>query len=232
MVSRRSARFRSLGAVALLLSANSLTLLGNRSEGSNGMKIRIRNQRSHLSDYLSCYTKQPLSFESTKDFPVKKRRTAVCNAQCNKSLEDYEFDFLFQFDVFPDRILESFGEWQLSGRMMERGDVIVLQNYLPPVRWGLKLICAVRVLSVFRTRARTGFSYGTLRGHPETGTNEFTFLVENGEVIAEIITQSKPGTILTRIGSPLTKAYAEFCNGRALDRMKSQFVHRNLRKSK
>jgi uncharacterized protein (UPF0548 family) len=50
----------------------------------------------------------------------------------------------------------------------------------------LKLLFGVRVLSVYRTAAATGFSYGTLTGHPEMGTNEFSFSLEDGSLFAAV----------------------------------------------
>ncbi|MGH7231928.1 MAG: DUF1990 family protein [Nitrospiraceae bacterium] len=128
-------------------------------------------------------------------------------------LEERDLDFFFHYDIFPPAILKFFGEWQLHHRAMKVGDVIVQQAHVPPVSIGLKLLFGVRVLSVYRSSEMAGFRYGTLMGHPETGTNEFSFSVDETSLFAAIRTVAMPGLLLSCILAPVfTKAYVAYCN--------------------
>jgi uncharacterized protein (UPF0548 family) len=63
----------------------------------------------------------------------------------------------------------------------------------------------VRVVAVVDEPRRRGFAYGTLAGHPETG--EESFVVEHGEddsVVVVVTAFSRPATLLSRLGGPLT----------------------------
>ncbi|MEV5611664.1 DUF1990 domain-containing protein [Streptomyces sp. NPDC052225] len=71
--------------------------------------------------------------------------------------------------------------------------------------FGLRIPC--RVVRVVRTAERTGFAYGTLRGHPECG--EEAFLVEreaDGSVWFRIRAFSRPGRWYARAAGPLARA--------------------------
>ena len=67
---------------------------------------------------------------------------------------------------------------------------------------GLRFAC--RVVSVVQEPDVTGFTYGTLEGHPEQG--EERFLVRHdpatGAVTGEVVAFSRPGTVLARLLGP------------------------------
>lgn len=72
------------------------------------------------------------------------------------------------------------------------------------VGWrGHGLHAPVRVVEVFRSDERTGFTYATMPGHPEDG--EETFVVErraDGGVEFVVRAHSRPATWWVRLGSP------------------------------
>ncbi|OLP54371.1 hypothetical protein BJM39_27055 [Salmonella enterica subsp. enterica serovar Javiana] len=51
---------------------------------------------------------------------------------------------------------------------------------------------------------RTGFGYGTLTGHPESGEEGFLVERRGGDVVAVIRAYARPANVLTRLGGPLT----------------------------
>lgn len=192
------------------------------------MRMSFRNQERRLAVYLPELKSAQLSYESLTGLPEKtiRSRIPVSGPPCD--LEGCDLDFLFHYDVFPPAILKFFGEWQLDDRAMRVGDVIVQQVQIPPVGVGIKLIFGSRVLSIHRSLSSAGFSYGTLAGHPETGSNEFSFSVEEGSLFAAVRTVAAPGLFLSRLLSPVfTKPYVAFCNARALQRMKDNFLRCN-----
>lgn len=192
------------------------------------MRMSFRNQERRLAVYLPELKSAHLSFEGLLGLPEKtiRSRIPVSGPPCD--LEGCDLDFLFHYDVFPPALLKFFGEWHLYDRAMRVGDVIVQQVQIPPVGLGITLVFGSRVLSVYRSSRTAGFSYGTLTGHPETGTNEFSLSVEEGSLSAAVRTVAAPGLFLSRLLAPVfTKPYVAFCTARALQRMKDSFLRCN-----
>lgn len=191
------------------------------------MKISFRNHETRLAGYLPGLKASPLSYESLTGLPARTIRRRVPVFDPPADLRECDLDFLFRYDIFPPEILTFFGEWQLDGRAMEVGDVIAQQAQIPP-GVGIRLLFGVRVLSVYRSATRAGFSYGTLSGHPETGTNEFSLSVEGGALFASVHTAAAPGLFVTRLLAPVvTRPYVASCNARALRRMEVNFLTHN-----
>ena len=189
------------------------------------MKLFIRDQEMRLSEHLLDLKSRALSFPETDGLPQRTIQRRITGE--TRDLASCNLDFLFAYEVFPRSILKFFGEWQLENRAMRAGDVIVQQAQVPP-DWGLRFIFGVRVLSVYREDTRAGFSYGTLPGHPEVGTNEFSFSLMGGAMLASVRTIAKPVLPLSRIHGPLfVNRYISFCNRAALRRMEQQFVQFN-----
>lgn len=70
------------------------------------------------------------------------------------------------------------------------------------------MVAPDRIVMMVDEPNRFGFAYGTLPGHPERG--EESFMVEHrpdGVVQATICVEAGPGTLLTRIGAPLTRRF-------------------------
>lgn len=112
------------------------------------------------------------------------------------------------FAVAGERLLH----WQMHARSglqvaasSERvgvGEVVLLR--LGAGRLSLRIPC--RVIYMVQEPDRVGFGYGTLPGHPESG--EESFLVEleaSGAVVFTVAAFSRPGTLLARLGGPLSR---------------------------
>ena len=110
---------------------------------------------------------------------------------------------------------------------MRVGDTIVQQAQIPPA-CGIHFVFGVRVVSVERAAHHAGFSYGTLRGHPETGINAFSFVHADAGIDAVIRTRAKPGLPLSRfLARVFTNRYVIWCNRRALAQMAARFTEAN-----
>ena len=190
------------------------------------MRVFIRDQAARLENLLPEFRRRSLSFGEPSGLPTTAFQERV--GPRFEDLRELNLDFLFRYEIFPPRILKFFGEWQSEGRSMREGDVIVQQAIVPPCCCGLKLVFAVRVLSITHERNKVAFSYGTLDGHPETGVNEFSFVVRTNEIFAVVQTFARPAHILARLLAPLfTNPYVRYCNRRAARQMKSQFDSAN-----
>lgn len=188
------------------------------------MKVSFSNH--NLAAHLTELKALPLSFTSTAGLPEQMVCAPV--AARVRTLDDCDLGFLFCYDIFPPCILRFFGEWELHGREMRPGDVIVQQAQIPPAAWGVKLLFGVRVLSVERGAERAGFSYGTLAGHPETGVNAFHFSLESGRLDAVIRTTAEPVLPISRLLARIfTRPYVAWCNRQALRQMVESFARCN-----
>ena len=120
-------------------------------------------------------------------------------------------------------------QWELEGRQMQAGDVIVQQVYLPPIRaLSCNLVVGVRIIEVFDSDQRMGFRYGTLRGHVETGVAEFDVKLIDGQFVFTIHTFSRPGHWLSRLVGPFfTEPYQNYVTRKAVGNMQAMFAREN-----
>ena len=70
---------------------------------------------------------------------------------------------------------------------------------------GVWVMAACRIEQVINEPGAFGFVYATLPGHPERGYESFIVAQEDGEVRFHIDAVSKPGTLLVRLGGPVTR---------------------------
>ena len=107
---------------------------------------------------------------------------------------------------------EAIRRWEAhraAGAIVRPGDPPALGAItIVALRFGPSFVLAPsKVVYVTEDRARFGFAYGTLPGHPERG--EEAFHVErrdDGEVSFDVIAFSRPADLLGRIGSPVARA--------------------------
>ncbi|MGH7487506.1 MAG: DUF1990 family protein [bacterium] len=181
------------------------------------MLIAITDKTERLASYLPSFRSRPLSYSASAAFPERCTRVRIPMTRRVDDLRDIALGFFFDYDIFPRSILNACGEWQLAGRAMRTGDVIVQQASVPPGGTSLKLIFAVRVLSVESSATEASFSYGTLSGHAEMGISIFRIILEGDDVIAEIHTRSRPAQLAGRLVAPLiVNPYQQYCTNRAL----------------
>ena len=78
----------------------------------------------------------------------------------------------------------------------------VVEMFLGP-RWArIRAIC--RVVYVIDEPDRVGFAYGTLPGHAESGEESFVLDRRDGQSCFTVRAFSKPASLLSRMGGPLT----------------------------
>ena len=190
------------------------------------MKVFLRSPR--LDSFLPEFKAKPLSSARPTGVRPKKTRVWIPFPDPVRTLDGFDLDYLFQYCVFPRSLLRFFGEWQLERRTMAMGDVIVQEASMPPCRCGIKFLFGVRVLSVQRTETEAAFTYGTLKGHPENGTNTFSICIADEWLFATVETLDRPGAFPIRIfRAVFIKPYTDYCNRRALLKMRDEFLARN-----
>lgn len=197
------------------------------SMDSVSMKIFLRDQQAHLDRFFSVFKPLALSYDAHTVLR-EKVTSLVVPARPLTDLTACDLKFLFEYNVFPPDIMKFATEWRKEGRAMQKGDIIIQQASVPPLPISLKAVFAVRVVNIFRSPTKVGFSYGTLKGHAEMGISEFYFSIQDGVLRANIHTYSAPGTILTRMLAPfLTLPYQQYCTNRALKNMCQAFLAAN-----
>jgi uncharacterized protein (UPF0548 family) len=87
-----------------------------------------------------------------------------------------------------------------SSSVVEVDAVVVCR--LGPGPLSLRIPC--RVIYLIDEPTRRGFGYGTLDGHPETGEESFLVALEGDDVRFTVTAFSRPGTLLARLGGPLS----------------------------
>jgi len=82
----------------------------------------------------------------------------------------------------------------------------------------IDVVC--RVVAVVEEPDRFGFSYGTLRVHPEQGEEAFTVVrKQDGSVVFEVTAASRPRHVLARACPPLARRLQRSATTRYLDAM-------------
>ncbi|MEO8456315.1 MAG: DUF1990 family protein [Chloroflexota bacterium] len=125
---------------------------------------------------------------------------------------------ILRYDVFPRSIVTPV----LAREPVQLGDLV---GAVSPLGFGLRMFFVSRVIDAFDGEVeglwRTGFTYRTLRGHPELG--EETFCVEKdlatGDVKVRLSSWSEPGNWLTKTIPKRSRRLQVWGNQRALDRL-------------
>jgi uncharacterized protein (UPF0548 family) len=111
-----------------------------------------------------------------------------------------------------ERAKEGLSRWEahagagarvFPGTTVADGDTVLVLLGSGP----LQVIAPCRVVYVIDERERFGLAYGTLPGHPESG--EESFVVQrnaDGSTVFRITAFSRPATMVTRLGAPLTRS--------------------------
>lgn len=150
-------------------------------------------------------------------------KTTSINVHTNKSIEQLNFDFFFNYHIFPVNILVAKTQWATEKRTMKAGDTIVQQAFLPLKSFSLKVIFGVRISEVINESNLKRFSYETLEGHVEQGISSFSIGADKGKVQFSIHTYSQPGNWLTKLLGPVfTLPYQAYCTRQALIHIKKQ----------
>ena len=186
------------------------------------MKIYLADQSGTFLRHLE-YLRDRSVMKYDKTRLIEK--TTSIAIRTNKDLRELDTRFLFDYRIFPPKILTYLGEWQIQKRPMRVGDTIVQQAAIPPFKnFSQKIIFGVRVNEIINEPDRLGFSYETLEGHVERGISTFTIeRSEGARVIFKIHTFSQPGNFLTRLLGPIFSVpYQTYCTRQALLHVKQQ----------
>lgn len=83
---------------------------------------------------------------------------------------------------------------------------------------------AVRVIEFEQSAGRTYFAYATLEGHAERGLASFAVKSVAGVVTFEAEAWSKPGTWLTKVGRPISRAVQKALTREAVESFRSRLA--------
>lgn len=144
--------------------------------------------------------------------------------QTDKSIDELDCSFLFDYRIFPSNILTAKTQWQTENRGPQVGDTIVQQAFLPPSKWlSQKIIFGVRISEIINDENLKRLSYETLEGHVERGHSSFSVTADEGSLKFSIHTFSEPGNLLMRLLGPfVTLPYQAYCTRQALIYVKKQ----------
>lgn len=191
------------------------------------MKIYFKDQNHAFLKHLSMFKTKAVIQYNTADLIEK---TSIISVEGYSELEEIDFDFLFNYQIFPSNILTFCTEWTAEGRKMKPGDTIVQQALIPPFKgFSQKIIFAVRIKEIIEEANRKGFSYETLEGHVEKGISTFTIEQSDNKIQFKIKTFSKPGNILTKLfSSVFSIPYQTYCTNAALKNVKRQIENQSV----
>jgi hypothetical protein len=185
------------------------------------MKIYLLDQKSKFEKHLDFLKKQPIM---EYDKSTLKEKISIVEIQTTKKIEELNLDFLFKYQIFPDKILTFTTQWTVENRRMKLGDTIAQQVYIPPIKlFSQKIVFGVRINEIIDEDVRKGFSYETLEGHVEKGISTFTIEQLENQIIFKIHTFSSPGNRLTKLLAPIFSIpYQTYCTNKALKNVKQQ----------
>jgi uncharacterized protein (UPF0548 family) len=125
-----------------------------------------------------------------------------------------------RYDIFPPAMVEPV----LRRAPVEAGDTVGIRYHCLP---GIDLFFAARVTACFDRRDgdrwRTGFTYQTLKGHPELGEETFQVIKEldRGTISASLRSWSRPGLWLSWLALPYTRRCQIKAGRAALDHLQA-----------
>lgn len=183
------------------------------------MKIYLKDQKNRLQQQLDLLKNKEVVYYNKS---CLKEKSTIVDIKTNKTLEQLNLDFLFDYQIFPKHILMFKSQWSEENREIKTGDTITQQICIPPTKFpSIKVVFGVRIKEIISYPNKKGFSYETLEGHVEQGISTFTVEQDDRRIIFKIHTFSKPGTILTRLfGIVFSTPYQTFCTKAALNNVK------------
>ena len=186
------------------------------------MKIYLIDQTNYLQQHLK--NLQQISVMPYAKENIKEKITTI-TINTATPFAKFNLQFLFDYAIFPKKIMTYLTQWSFENRAMQVGDTIVQQVFLPPFgSLSQKIIFGVRIKDIIDEPNRKGFSYETLKGHLEKGLSVFTVEeTADNKLIFKIQTFSKPGHILSQLGGPfIAVPYQSYCTRLALNHVKQQ----------
>lgn len=188
------------------------------------MKIYLTDQKDKFKQHLDFLkTKKVMDYDKYR----LTDKISVIDIDTTKKLDQLNFDFLFDYQIFPDNIMTFKNQWTDENRKMKIGDTIAQQVCIPPTKtFSHKIIFGVRINEIINKIGKKGFSYEILEGHVEKGVSTFTVEQLDNNVIFKIQTYSTPGNFLTKLLGPIFSVpYQAFCTKTALNNVKRKLEH-------
>ena len=107
------------------------------------MKIYFKNQFNNLMVHLEkLKQKGVMSYDRNKLI----EKISEIDIYTEKSFDELNLDFLFNYKIFPDNILNSKNEWNVDNREMRERDTLFQQAFFPPTEnFSQKIIFGVRI---------------------------------------------------------------------------------------
>ncbi len=187
------------------------------------MKLYLTDQTAEFPKLLADLIGKPTM---TFDRGELTERVSTIKVSEGNNLNAINFDFLFDYNIFPSNILTFKTQWEKEKRKMKIGDTILQQATIPARKFlSQKIIFGVRINSIIDDEDRKGFSYETIEGHVEKGESTFTIEQSGQGLIFKIKTFSEPGNLLTKFVAPIfTVPYQAYCTRKALENVKRQIL--------
>ena len=185
------------------------------------MKIYLTDQKNKFKQHLDFLkTKKVMEYDKSR----LTNKISIIDIETTKKLDQFNLDFLFDYQIFPNNIMTFKNQWTDENRKMKVGDTIAQQVYIPPTKtFSQKIIFGVRINEIIDQSYSKGFSYETLEGHVEKGVSTFTVEQIDNKIVFKVETYSTPGNILTKLLGPIFSVpYQTFCTKTALKNVKRQ----------
>src|SRR5689334_9275135 len=96
------------------------------------MKLFLTDQADGFSRLLADLISKPTM---TFDKGRLTEKASTIDIATNKSLEQTDLDFLFDYKVFPSNIMTFKTQWGQEKRSMRIGDTILQQATIPPTKF-------------------------------------------------------------------------------------------------
>lgn len=186
------------------------------------MQLYLTDQIKNFPKHLEVLKKQPvMEFDKCK----LKEKSSIISIHTVKQFQDLDTGFLFDYQIFPGKIMICLAQCTFEKRTMKVGDIIVQQVFIPPFKpFSQKLVFGVWINKIIHEPTRIGIIYVILNGHVEKGISIFT-IEQNADqnTIFKIHTYSSPGSILLKRLSPIfSNPYQDYCTRQALLNVKLQ----------
>jgi uncharacterized protein (UPF0548 family) len=157
------------------------------------------------------------------------RRGAFDRSSLDLPVSDGSLDAVFDRAVRALLRYQIFPPWRMQYRVgTTDGNVAEGATIVQRVTFGpIALETAVRVVSVFDSTSggerKSGFTYATLRGHPERGLATFYVRHELATASLSVVieTWSRPGVWFTRIGRPVARVLQKRMTREALSHFRA-----------
>src|SRR5260221_4970646 len=121
------------------------------------MRVYLTDQSKNFPQQLELLKQQPVMHYDKAKLTEK---TTTIRIDTSKELQGLNTGFCFNYNIFPGNIMTYLTQWSFEQRQMQKGDTIVQQAFIPPLRYlSQKIIFGVRINDVINEPTRIGFGY-------------------------------------------------------------------------